>query len=149
MKALARAPGRFGRHRVRIQSVLREFRPRYPSTDGLTGFSSPSPVSAVSIYLTILQNHLINDLPTRDASPSQKVLVGTVKSLIDHHTTTAMTPHTKLLKKVLSYPNSKYLISYDSFVKSFASWATTFQGEFSAGYCIPSIRESTRLGHEA
>ncbi|HYA92784.1 MAG TPA: hypothetical protein VEK32_14945 [Thermodesulfobacteriota bacterium] len=66
--------------------------------DRLAGFSSPPPVLAVGLCLTILQNHLINDLSTRDASPSKKALVGTVESLTDHHTATAMTPHTKLLK---------------------------------------------------
>jgi hypothetical protein len=48
--------------------------------------------------MTVLQNHLINNLPAQDTSPSYKVLMGSVEPFIDHHTATTMTLHLKLLR---------------------------------------------------
>jgi hypothetical protein len=45
----------------------------------------------------VLQDHLVNDLPTEDAFPPEKMFAITIKLFIDHHSTTAITPHIDLL----------------------------------------------------
>jgi hypothetical protein len=69
----------------------------YLVSSGITLSPSFSTVPA-NLRLTVLQNHLINNLSTQNASPSQKMLIGTIESFIDHYTTTTMTLHTTLLK---------------------------------------------------
>jgi hypothetical protein len=66
-------------------------------SSGIT-FSPSFSILPANLRLTILQNHLINNLSTQNASPSQEMLIGTIESFIDHHTTTTMTFHTTLLK---------------------------------------------------
>lgn len=46
---------------------------------------------------TILQNHLVNNLSTKDASPSPKVLVGAEEFFVDHLALTTITLHDALL----------------------------------------------------
>jgi hypothetical protein len=46
----------------------------------------------------ILQDHLINDLSTKDAPPSKKFFTYTVKLLVDHDTTASMALHISLLE---------------------------------------------------
>jgi hypothetical protein len=43
--------------------------------------------------MAILQNHLIYNLPAKDASPSPKILMGAEEFFIDHQTTTTMAIH--------------------------------------------------------
>ena len=64
---------------------------------GIT-FSHSSSILPANLHLTVLQNYLINNLSTQNASPSQKMFIGTIESFIDHYTTTTMTLHTTLLK---------------------------------------------------
>jgi hypothetical protein len=61
-------------------------------------FFSTIPILSIRPCMTVLQNHLINNLPAQDTSPSHKVLIGPVESFIDHHTPTTMTLHLKLLR---------------------------------------------------
>jgi hypothetical protein len=49
------------------------------------------------LVLAILQDHLINDLPAKDAPPSKKFFTYTVELLIDHDTTASMAFHISLL----------------------------------------------------
>jgi hypothetical protein len=44
--------------------------------------------------ISILRNHLINDLSTENASPAVKLSLFRVEFLINHFPTAAMTPHT-------------------------------------------------------
>ena len=60
-------------------------------------FSSFISILPIRPCMTVLQNHLINNLSAQDTSPSHKVLMGSIESFIDHHTTTTMTLHMKLL----------------------------------------------------
>jgi hypothetical protein len=67
--------------------------------------------------MTILQNHLINNLSAQDTFPSYKVLMGSIESFIEHYTTTTVTLHTKLLKIVFpSCQNLQFLKSNNLFV---------------------------------
>jgi hypothetical protein len=50
--------------------------------------------------MTILQNHLTNNLFALDTSPLYKVLMGSVESFVNHPTTTTVTHYTKLPKIV-------------------------------------------------
>jgi hypothetical protein len=70
--------------------------------------------------MTVLQNHLINNLSAQDTSPSRKMLMGSIESFIDHHTSTTMTLHKKLLE--IDFPllsKSQFVKSHDPFVKFF------------------------------
>jgi hypothetical protein len=58
---------------------------RFPSSLGV--------LSLCLCQLPILQNHLIYDLPARDAPPAQKMVMGVVETLINHQTTTPMAFH--------------------------------------------------------
>jgi len=71
-------------------------------SSGIT-FSPSFSILPANLRLTILQNHLINNLSAQDASPSQEMLTGTIESFTDHHTTTTMTLHTILLKLIISF----------------------------------------------
>jgi len=44
---------------------------------------------------SILQDHLVNDLSTKDASPSEKFFTYTIEFFEDHDPTTTMTLHNK------------------------------------------------------
>jgi hypothetical protein len=46
----------------------------------------------------IFQDHLINDLPAKDAPPSKKFFTYTVELLVNHNATASMTLHTGLLE---------------------------------------------------
>ena len=70
--------------------------------------------------MTILQNHLINNLSAQEPFPSYKVLMGSIEFFIDHHTTAMVTLHTRLLRIVFpSCQNLQFLKSNDLFVKFF------------------------------
>jgi hypothetical protein len=44
----------------------------------------------------VLQDHLVNDLPTEDAFPTEEKFAITIKLFIDHHSATTITPHVDL-----------------------------------------------------
>jgi hypothetical protein len=44
---------------------------------------------------SILQDHLVNDLSTKDASPSEKLFTNTIEFFEDHGSATTMTLHKK------------------------------------------------------
>jgi len=47
---------------------------------------------------SVMQDHLVNDLPTGDAFPPEKIFAITIKFFIDHHSTTSITvSHVDLL----------------------------------------------------
>jgi hypothetical protein len=46
----------------------------------------------------ILQNHLIHNLSALNTFSSYKVLTESIESFIDHHSTTTVILHTKLLR---------------------------------------------------
>ena len=58
---------------------------------------SSIPGLAASPRLTILQNHLIDDFSTRDASPSRELFIETVELFVDHDTAATMALHATLL----------------------------------------------------
>jgi hypothetical protein len=45
------------------------------------------------LFETVFQNHLINDLPAVDTSPSEKMFMGTIEFLEDHDSTASGTFH--------------------------------------------------------
>jgi hypothetical protein len=45
----------------------------------------------------VLQDHLVNDLSTEDAFPTEEKFAITIKLFIDHHSTATTTPHIDLL----------------------------------------------------
>jgi hypothetical protein len=53
----------------------------------------------IRLCMTIFQYHLI----IQDISPSYKVLVGSIESFINHHTTITVILHTKLLRIVFLF----------------------------------------------
>jgi hypothetical protein len=77
-------------------------------------------IPSIRPCIMILQNHLIHNLSALNTFSSYKVLSESIESFIDHHTTTTVTLHTKLLKIVFSLlPKSAFLKSNDLFVKFF------------------------------
>ena len=65
---------------------------------GSASLSSSIPILPIRPCVTILQNHLIDNLTAQDTPPSHIVLMGSVESFINHHTATTMTLHMKLLR---------------------------------------------------
>jgi hypothetical protein len=57
----------------------------------------PIPWKRISSLLieSILQDHLVNDLSTEDASPSEKLFTNTIEFFEDHGSPTTMTFHNK------------------------------------------------------
>jgi hypothetical protein len=49
------------------------------------------------LFQPILKDHLINDLSTKDTSPSEKFFADTIKFFVNHITTTSMAFHNLLL----------------------------------------------------
>jgi hypothetical protein len=84
----------YPKHRISVSKLLNFCNDR----ERAVSFLSSIPILSIRPSMTVLQNHLINNFPAQDTSPSHKVLMGSVESFIDHHTTTAMTFHLKLLK---------------------------------------------------
>ena len=61
----------------------------------------PSPGPAIDFgsprwRFTVFQNHRIDDLPAKDASPAPKMFVRTVEFFVNHMVSTAMTLHRTL-----------------------------------------------------
>ncbi len=59
--------------------------------------------------VSILQDHLVNDFPTGDAFPPEKVFTNSIKFFIVHHSTTSMTLHLYLLVLIFLLFIRKYL----------------------------------------
>jgi hypothetical protein len=60
---------------------------------------------------SILQDHLVNDLSTKEAPPAPEEFTDTVELFVNHYASTSMTPHSALpVKRLIGYSGSHCIL---------------------------------------
>jgi len=70
----------------------------HPHSDKSTPRLSARRGISALLFKPIIEDHLVNDLSAKDASPAEKLFTDTIEFLEDHCTTASMTLHFNLLK---------------------------------------------------